>query len=108
MTEEKKQTNYVDNYDSFFIDETKLSDCKFELVFNITASLLEQDNTGNLLNTKNMYSQNYHIPIPDEKNHKIFLDTFFKYLETHILESSKVAYEIKDEVTEEAKDIPNE
>jgi hypothetical protein len=92
----KENKNYTDSYDQFFVDENKLSECKFELVFSLTASLLEQDDTGNVINTKNMYTQNYHIPIPDEKNHKIFLDTFFKYLEGHILESSKVAYDIKD------------
>lgn len=96
QSKDKEEKKYIDNYDQFFVDETKLTECKFELVFNITASLLQQDETGNLSNTKQIYSQNYHIPVPDEKNHKIFLDTFFKYLEGHILESSKVAYDIKD------------
>lgn len=96
QSDNKEEKKYIDNYDQFFVDETKLSDCKFELVFNITASLLEQNETGNVSNTKQLYAQNYIIPVPDEKDHKIFLDTFFKYLENHILESSKVAYDIKD------------
>jgi len=90
----KEENNFNNNYDEFFVDEQKLSECKYELLFSISASLLEE-NEGQLSNSQNIYAQNYHIPIPNDKDHKIFLNTFFKFLENSLSASASEAYQIQ-------------
>ena len=76
-----------------FENHKKLIKCSHEIVFSINASVLEENEKGELISTKEVCSKNFHIPVPIDKDYEIFMKTFFDYIEnclvTGIQESSK-------------------
>lgn len=71
----------------------KLISCKHEIVFNIRARVLEEDDTGQTVGTKSICVKNYHIPVPSDKDYDIYMKTFFDHLEKCISASAKQAKE---------------
>jgi hypothetical protein len=76
----------------------KLLDCPHEIVFNVTANVLSQNEKGEHTSTKEICTKNYHIPVPIGKDYDSFMQTFFQHVERS-LESSyqKTDTEIKDD-----------
>lgn len=62
-------------------ENAKLIDCRHEILIQITAHILEQDITGSTVGTKEICQKNYHIPVPEDKDHNIYLQGFFNFLE---------------------------
>jgi Na+-translocating ferredoxin:NAD+ oxidoreductase RnfG subunit len=79
----------------------KLLDCPHELVITVTAKVLEQDETGNVVGINEICKQNYHVPVPQNKDYHEYMAGFFNRLQKCIVESDK-------EATEKASEINNE
>jgi hypothetical protein len=76
-----------------FDNNKKLIKCPHEIVFSINASVLMENEKGELVGTREVCSKNFHIPVPIDKDYEIFMKTFFDYIEgcltNGIQESSK-------------------
>jgi len=64
-----------------FEDKKKLIQCSHEIVFSINASVLMENEKGELTGTREICTKNYHIPVPIDKDYEIFMKTFFDYIE---------------------------
>jgi hypothetical protein len=72
-------------------ETTKLIDCRHEILIKVTAHVLEQDMQGTTIGTKEICQKNYHIPVPEYKNHHEYLDGFFNTLENCMQTSAQEA-----------------
>lgn len=90
-----KDTNIeTDNqYASLFQDQQKKIECTYEIIFNITARVLEENEAGQDISCKEVMTRNYHIPVKDKVEYKPFMDAFFSFLENCLSTSAKHAYE---------------
>jgi len=79
----------------------KLIDCRHEIIITVNARVVEQDESGNPIGTKEICKQNYHIPVPAKKDYHVYMSGFFTKLQQCIMTSDK-------EATNEAKDTTNE
>jgi hypothetical protein len=75
------QDRVFEGESSFFPEDTKLIDCPHEIVFSITANVLEQNEEGQTIGSKELCVRTYHIPIPAEKDYKEYMDAFFGFFE---------------------------
>ena len=71
---------------------TKLTNSPHEIVFDITASVFEENLKGELIGTKEICTKKFHIPVPIDKEYELFMKTFFTHIEKCILASTQVAY----------------
>lgn len=67
----------------------KLIDCAHEIVFSISAHVLDQNEKGELTGSRELCIKNYHIPVPIDKDYNNYMKTFFNYLEERILQTIK-------------------
>lgn len=67
----------------------KLLMCRHEIVFNINAHVMEEDEQGNTVATKAICTKNYHIPVPADKDYDIYMKSFFEYLEKCLSQSAQ-------------------
>lgn len=70
----------------------KLSDAPAEIVFNITANVVEQNEQEENIRSKQICTKYYHIPIPSGADHNIFMNTFFNFLENNLASAATQAY----------------
>jgi hypothetical protein len=59
----------------------KLIDCRHEILIQVSAHVIEQDVTGSTVGTKEICQKNYHIPVPENKDHHMYMQGFFNFLE---------------------------
>lgn len=59
----------------------KLISCPHEIVFKITANVLEENEKGELIRSKEICTKNYHIPVPIDQDYNVYMKTFFTFLE---------------------------
>jgi hypothetical protein len=71
----------------------KLSDAPHEIVFNITANVLEENEKGEKIRSKHICTKFYHIPVPIDGDYHIFMESFFKFLEEALSSSASQAYD---------------
>lgn len=67
----------------------KKTDAAHEIVFNITASLLEENDKGETLAPKLVFIKNFFIPVKPQEDIGKFTDTFFKTIEDCIIYGSQ-------------------
>lgn len=84
-------------YQEIFEGHQKKIDCPYELVFNITAHMMKQNDEGEDMSCEQVCGKNYHIPVKEGADPKIFMDTFFQFLENCLSQSAKTAYESTNE-----------
>lgn len=70
-------------------DGAKLIDCRHEILIKVTAHVIEQDVAGTTVGTKEICQKNYHIPVPESKDHNIYLSGFFDFLEGCMSQSAE-------------------
>jgi hypothetical protein len=75
-----------------FNTTNKLTKSPHEIIFDISASVFEENIKGELVGTKEICNKKFHIPVPIDKEYELFMHTFFKHLETCILTSTQEAY----------------
>lgn len=65
----------------------KLIDCQHEIIFSIIANVLSQNEKGEIVGVKEVCKKNFHIPVPIDKDYKDYMNRFFEYLESNILQT---------------------
>lgn len=79
----------------------KLIQCAHEIIFNITAHVMEENEQGETTSSVEICTKNFHIPVPFNKDYKSYMKTFFDHLETSILntiqETNEKAEELKND-----------
>jgi hypothetical protein len=71
-----------------FEDNTKLISCRHEIIFNINANVLEENELGETVGSKAICTKNYHIPVPSDKDYNEYMDSFFSFLENCISQAA--------------------
>lgn len=71
----------------------KLISCRYEIIFNINARVMEEDETGNPIATTAICTKNYHIPVPSDKDYDVFMEAFFEHLESCLANATKSSSE---------------
>lgn len=88
----KEQIDSTHQYQPLFEGQQKKIQCTHEIVFNITARVMSQDEEGRDTECKEILTKNYHIPVKEKTEYAEFMDAFFKYLEQCLSETAKHAY----------------
>jgi hypothetical protein len=63
----------------------KLIECAHEIIFNITAHVMTEDEKGEVTSSVEICTKNYHIPVPFNKDYKSYMSVFFDHLENSII-----------------------
>ena len=71
----------------------KLISCRHEIIFNINARVIEEDEVGKPIATTRVATQNYHIPVPSDKDYNIYMNAFFEHLEKCLSQSAQKSTE---------------
>ena len=58
----------------------KLTDSPHEIVFDVTATVLEENLKGEIVGTKEISTQKYYIPVPINQDYDVFMQTFFSHI----------------------------
>lgn len=69
----------------------KLLICPHEIVITVIANVLEEDEKGELIGSKEICQKNYHIPVPPKHDYNTYMNSFFSHLESCISSSAKNA-----------------
>jgi len=86
---------------NLFPESTKLISCPHEIVFSVTANVLEEDKEGQNVGSVQLLSQTYHMPVPQDKNYVDFVNAFMEFFEKTIQDSYNDAN--KNTVNKETK-----
>jgi hypothetical protein len=79
----------------------KLIQCAHEIIFNITAHVMEENEKGEVTSSVEICTKSFHIPVPFNKDYKSYMKTFFDHLETSILNTIQ-------ETNEKAEELEND
>lgn len=80
-------------YQNLSGEPEKISDAPHEIVFNITANVLEENDKGEKIRSKHICTKYYHIPVPIDGDYHVFMEAFFKFLEESLASSASKTYE---------------
>jgi hypothetical protein len=72
---------------NLFPESTKLISCPHEIVFSVTANVLEENKEGQSVGSVELLSQTYHMPVPEDKNYIDFVNAFMEFFEKTMAES---------------------
>ena len=67
--------------DNINMSSNKLIDCRHEIVIQVVAKVLEEDETGMTIGAKEICQKNYHIPVPANRDYNEYMKGFFNFLE---------------------------
>lgn len=102
--------DFLRNFDKFHNFEQnlseepeKLSNVPHEIVFNITANALEENNKGEKVRSKKICTKYYHIPVPLGADYNVFMDAFFKFLEESLASAASKTYDKTNSETTTSK-----
>ena len=86
-------------------ENKKLIECPHEIIFKVTANVLEENKDGQLVSSKEICTKDYHIPVPADKDYKEYMNIFFEFLENGLASSADKIYnqETKNEKSKEKK-----
>lgn len=70
----------------------KISNATYEIVFDITANVLEENEKGEKIRSQEICTKYYHIPVPLDGDYKVFMEAFFKFLENALSSAASNAY----------------
>lgn len=62
-------------------NHAKLIECRHEILIGVTAHVMEEDDTGTTVASKEICKKNYHIPVPSNKDYNQYMQGFFDFLE---------------------------
>jgi hypothetical protein len=90
----QEQVDDIDHrYSSLLEGNAKKISCTHEIIFNITASVMKEDEEGNDVGYEQISTKYYHIPVKEGADYKQFMNSFFSFLEKSLASSAKHAYE---------------
>lgn len=76
-----------------YTEQKKLTDSPHEIIFDVTALVLEENEKGETVGTKEICTKKYHIPVPINKDYDVFMKTFFSHIEECLLSAANKAHE---------------
>jgi phosphatidylethanolamine-binding protein (PEBP) family uncharacterized protein len=76
----------------------KLISCPHEIIFDIKATVMEENEKGEVVGCKEICRKDYHIPVPPKKDYNLYMESFFEYLEKCITSSIKHSEEKVEDV----------
>jgi len=82
------------------VNDSKATNNPYEIVFDVTAKVLQENEKGEVVSTKEIMTKNFFIPVPIDKDYNEFMGSFFSYIEKHILEAANQAYDKGSETDE--------
>ena len=85
-------------YGSLFEGQNKKISCKHEIIFNITASVISENEKGEDASYEEICTKHYHIPVKEDADYKEFMNAFFGFLEGCLASSAQKTYEKDNEV----------
>lgn len=89
MTVEEIEALLSSNMEQLEPKPQKLINCAHEIVFKITANVLMENEKREIIGTEEVCEKNFHIPVPVDKDYKIFMQAFFEHVERCLLTSIK-------------------
>jgi hypothetical protein len=97
LLNDDKEFNTFKNkkYEDLMLEPKKLISCQHEIIFNVTANVMEENEKGETVRTKEICSKNYHIPVPPDQDYNLYMKTFFSFLEECLANSANNASEKK-------------
>jgi hypothetical protein len=96
----KNQYSSADLANMIKMDHEKLIECRHEIVISVLANVMEEDDTGQTVGSKEICKKNYHIPVPPNKDYQEYLSGFFNFLEGCMSSSvEQVEQTVKEETT---------
>jgi hypothetical protein len=84
--------DHKQQYSSIFEGQQKKIQCTRELVFNVAAKVMTEDDEGKDIACEEIVVKNFHIPVPENVEYKYFMDAFFTFLENCLSNSAQHAY----------------
>jgi hypothetical protein len=93
--EQQNNLNYAELAD--IVIDKKASNSPHEIIFDITATVLEENEKGEIVATKKIMTKKFHIPVPIDKDYNTFMGVFFDHLEKSILDSANKAHNPEEE-----------
>jgi hypothetical protein len=63
------------------LEDQKLISCRHEIVINVIANVLEENDQGEKIGSKSICRKNYHIPVPANKDYNEYMSAFFDHME---------------------------
>lgn len=84
------QSSYTTNVPSIDRPE-KILICPHEIVITVIANVLEENEKGETIGSKDICQKNYHIPVPATHDYNEYMNAFFSHLENCIEQSAKNA-----------------
>ena len=87
-------------YGEIFEEQTKLTTAPHEILIKVNANVLEQNEKGEYVGSKGMFEQNYHIPVPTGVVYGDYVDSFFGFIKTAIIDTITKT----DDKTQDTKD----
>lgn len=85
----KQQHDTSSLSDSIGVSSEKLIDCKHEIIIQVVARVLEEDDVGKTVGAKEICQKNYHIPVPSNRDYNEYTKGFFDFLENCMSTSAK-------------------
>jgi hypothetical protein len=79
----------------------KLIATPHEIIFTITAHVMTENEKGEIVSSVEICTQNYHVPVPVNKEYKSYMKIFFDHLEESIGKTIETANEKADEKIDE-------
>ena len=101
---EKNMDQMLNNQYQYIIDSSqknKLTDSPHEIMFEVTAYVMEENNKGESIGTKEISTKQYHVPVPIGKDYNMFMGIFFKHIEDCLLYSIDKASDTTETSTNE-------
>jgi hypothetical protein len=77
-----------ENQLNLFPEETKLIDCPHEIVFGLNINVLEQNEEGLNIGSKEISSKTYHIPVPTGVHYEDYVNTFVDFFEQAMIHAA--------------------
>lgn len=71
------------------VDPQKLTKTPHEIIFDITAHVMEENEKGEVVATKEICNKKFHIPVPVDKEYNLYMKTFFDHIEQCLIKSIK-------------------
>jgi hypothetical protein len=83
--------NHSPLHEDILLQDKKLVVCKHEIVIKVEAAVMEEDDEGEMLGTKEICKNTYRIPVPSNKDYHIFMKAFFDHLQNSMTKSYEQA-----------------
>ena len=63
------------------LEDKKLFVSKHEIKIRVEATVMEEDETGEVVSAKEVCKNTYRIPVPSNKDYHVFMKAFFDHME---------------------------